>query len=499
MTIAEILQGVRLRQELPRDLGRAPVTGLEYDSRRVEPGFLFFAFPGARTDGREFASQAIEKGAVATVSELPAPAGFQGWWIEVEHGRQTLALAARNFYGNPASGNPDARLKLTGVTGTNGKTTTTFLIDAVLRAAGMTTALVGTIEYRLAGEVRPAVNTTPESLDLYRLFHELEQAGGTHVTMEVSSHALALGRVYGITFHTAVFTNLTRDHLDFHRTMEEYFAAKRLLFAPEGTAAPEWAVINFDDEYGRQLEPAPHTLRYGFEAGADLCGSALEMNFDGLRFTVEHAGARVQVTSPLVGKFNAYNILAACGTALSYGLDWNTITRAIANAPRVPGRFESVQQGQPFLIVVDYAHTDDALRNVISVARELRPKRVITLFGCGGDRDRTKRPLMAQAAAQLSDYVVLTSDNPRSEDPLGIMNDALVGLRRFDTPHTIEPDRAKAIRAALKEARSGDIVILAGKGHETYQVLKDRVIHFDDREVARDVLRELGYHKGDGV
>ena len=344
---------------------------------------------------------------------------FLGRWIEVEHGRQALALAARNFYGNPASGNPDARLKLTGVTGTNGKTTTTFLIDAVLRGAGMTTALVGTIEYRLAGEVRPAVNTTPESLDLYRLFHELEQAGGTHATMEVSSHALALGRVHGITFHTAVFTNLTRDHLDFHHTMEEYFAAKRLLFAPEGTAAPEWAVINFDDEYGRELGPAPHTLRYGFEEGADLRGSSLEMNFDGLRFTVEHGGERVQLASPLVGKFNAYNILAACGAALSYGLDWNTITRAIATSPRVPGRFESVQQGQPFLIVVDYAHTDDALRNVISVARELRPKRVITLFGCGGDRDRTKRPLMAQAAAQLSDYVVLTSDNPRSGGSAG--------------------------------------------------------------------------------
>jgi len=331
------------------------------------------------------------------------------------------------------------------------------------------------------------------------LFQELERAGGTHATMEVSSHALALGRVYGITFHTAVFTNLTRDHLDFHHTMEEYFAAKRLLFAPEGTTPPQWAVINFDDEYGRQIGPAPHTLRYGFEEGADLRGSSLEMDFDGLRFTVEHAGARVRLTSPLVGKFNAYNILAACGAALSYGLDWNTITRAIANSPRVPGRFESVQQGQPFLIVVDYAHTDDALRNVISVARELHPKRVITLFGCGGDRDRTKRPLMAQAAAELSDYVVLTSDNPRSEDPLAIMNDALVGLRRFDTPHTMEPDRAKAIRAALKEAKAGDIVILAGKGHETYQVLKDRVIHFDDREVARDVLRELGYRKGNGV
>jgi UDP-N-acetylmuramoyl-L-alanyl-D-glutamate--2,6-diaminopimelate ligase len=494
MTIAQVLQGVKLRKELAGDLGRAPVLGLEYDSRRVQPGFLFFAFPGARADGRAFAQQAVEKGAVAVASELPAPGGFGGAWIEVEHGRQALALAARNFYGDAVRG-----LKLTGVTGTNGKTTTTFLIDAVLRAAGMTTALVGTIEYRLAGEVRPAINTTPESLDLYRLFQELEQAGGTHATMEVSSHALALGRVYGITFHTAVFTNLTRDHLDFHHTMEEYFAAKRLLFAPEGTTAPQWTVINFDDPYGRQITPAPHTLRYGFEDGADLRGSSLEMNFDGLRFTVEHAGARIQLTSPLVGKFNAYNILAACGAALSYGLDWNTIADAIANSPRVPGRFESVQQGQPFLIIVDYAHTDDALRNVISVARELHPKRIITLFGCGGDRDRTKRPLMAQAAAQASDHVVLTSDNPRTEDPIGIMNDALVGLRRFDTPHTIEPDRAKAIRAALKEAGAGDIVILAGKGHETYQVLKDRVIHFDDREVARDVLRQLGYHKGDGV
>ena len=487
--MAQILRGAGLRKELPGDLGKAPVTGLEYDSRRVQPGFLFFAFPGARADGREFARQALDKGAIAAVSELPAPEGFHGAWIEVEHGRQALALASRNFYGKP-----DERLKLTGVTGTNGKTTTTFLIDAVLRAAGITTALVGTIEYRLAGEVRPAVNTTPESLDLYRMFHELEQAGGTHATMEVSSHALALGRVYGITFHTAVFTNLTRDHLDFHHTMEQYFAAKQLLFAPQGgSAAPSWAVINFDDPYGRQIAPAPQTLRYGFEDGAELRALSLEMNFDGLRFTVQHGAERVQLTSPLVGKFNAYNILAACGAALSYGLDWKTIAGAIATSPRVPGRFESIQQGQPFLIVVDYAHTDDALRNVISVARELHPKRVITLFGCGGDRDRSKRPLMAQAASEASDFVVLTSDNPRSEDPIAIMNDALVGLRRFDTPHIIEPDRAKAIRAALKEAKDGDIVILAGKGHETYQVLKDRVIHFDDREVARGVLEELGW------
>ncbi len=464
------------------------IRGLEYDSRRVEAGFLFFAFRGSRADGREFAQFAAARGAVAVASELPPPTGFDGTWIEVEHGRRALALASRNFYGAP-----DSRLHLTGVTGTNGKTTSAFLIDSILQAAGKTTLLVGTIEYRLAGEVRTAVNTTPESLDLYRMFHELEQRGGTHATMEVSSHALALDRVYGITFHTAVFTNLTRDHLDFHSGMDTYFAAKKLLFAPQGSPAPRWAVINADDPRGAQIETTAEVIRYGFETSADLRASGLEMSFEGLKFTVEYHGQKVELRSPLVGKINAYNILAACGTALSYGFGWAVIARGIADCRQVPGRFERVDQGQPFLVVVDYAHTDDALRSVIAVARELHPKRVITLFGCGGDRDRSKRPLMGMAAGQSSDFVVLTSDNPRSEDPLAIMNDALVGLRRFDVPHLVEPDRAKAIRAALGEARPGDIVILAGKGHEPYQVLKDRVIHFDDREQARDALKALGY------
>jgi UDP-N-acetylmuramoyl-L-alanyl-D-glutamate--2,6-diaminopimelate ligase len=490
MTLDRILQGVRLRSALPGNWGEMEVTGLDYDSRRIKAGFLFFAFPGARADGREFARMAVDQGAAAVVSESPLPEGFSGAWIEVEHGREALAVAAGNFYGHP-----DERLHLTGVTGTNGKTTTTFLIDAVLRAAGRTTALVGTIEYRLAGQVSAAVNTTPESLDLYRIFHTLEQAGGTHATMEVSSHALALGRVYGITFHTAVFTNLTQDHLDFHGTMENYFAAKRLLFGPQGSPPPRWAVINHDDPHGREIRPSAEVLRYGFEEGADLRGSELEMSFEGLRFCVEYRNQKVRLTSGMVGKINAYNILAACGAALSYGLDWQTIAEGIEGCRSVPGRFERVDAGQPFLVAVDYAHTDDALRNIIAVARELRPGRVITLFGCGGDRDRSKRPLMGMAAGQASDFVVLTSDNPRSEDPIAIMNDALVGLRRFDTPHIIEPDREKAIRAALREARAGDIVILAGKGHEPYQILKDRVIHFDDREVARAVLRELGYGK----
>ena len=490
MTLDQVLDGVRLRKELPEGLRKMEVKGLEYDSRKVEGGFLFFAFPGSRADGREFAQSAIEKGAVAVVSELAAPADFRGPWIEAEHGRQSLALASRNFYGKP-----DEKLGLTGVTGTNGKTTTTFLIDAVLAAAGRTTALVGTIEYRLAGQPLPAVNTTPESLDLYRIFHSLQLAGGTHATMEVSSHALALDRVYGITFHTAVFTNLTRDHLDFHRTMDNYFAAKSLLFKPMGTIAPQWAVINSDDSYGRAIQTAVETqlLKYGFDEGADLRASDLKMDFAGLRFTVNYRGERIALKSPLIGKINAYNILAACGAALSYGLDWTTIAAGIAQCGHVPGRFQRVDEGQPFLVVVDYAHTDDALKNVIAVARELHPTRVITLFGCGGDRDRTKRPLMGEAAGQASDFVVLTSDNPRSEDPISIMNDALVGLRRYDTPHVVEPDRAKAIRAAIGEARSGDIVILAGKGHEPYQVLKDRVIHFDDRETASAVLHEMGY------
>jgi UDP-N-acetylmuramoyl-L-alanyl-D-glutamate--2,6-diaminopimelate ligase len=490
MTLEAILNGVKLRTVFPAELAKKEVRGLEYDSRRVERGFLFFAFAGVHADGRQFAQQAMEKGAIAVVSELPAPAGFQGTWLECEHGRQALAIASKNFYDRP-----DERLMLTGVTGTNGKTTTTFLIDAVLRAAGKTTAVVGTIEYRLAGKVSPAVNTTPESLDLYRIFLELEKARGTHAIMEVSSHALALDRVYGITFHTAVFTNLTRDHLDFHKTMQDYFAAKVLLFQPRAGSPPRAAVINSDDPHANEIPTASgmQVTRYGFDAGADLRASELEMDFNGLEVTVEFRNQRVRLASPLVGRINAYNIMAACGTALSYGLDWNTIARGIASCRSIPGRFEKVAAGQPFLVVVDYAHTDDALKNTIAVARALKPSRVITLFGCGGDRDRTKRPLMGMAAGEASDFVVLTSDNPRSEDPLAIMNDAMVGLRRFDTPHVAEPDRERAIRIALNEARPNDIVILAGKGHETYQVLKDRVIHFDDRETARAILRELGY------
>lgn len=491
MRLGEVLTGVRLRAPLA-EIAERDIHGLEYDSRRVGEGFVFFAFPGSRTDGRQFAEQALARGAAAVVSESPAPEGFGGPWLEVEHGRQALALAARNYYCRP-----DERLRLTGITGTNGKTTTSYLIDAVLRAAGQTTALVGTIEYHLAGRVLPAVNTTPESLDLLRLFVQLEREGGKYVTMEVSSHALELGRVYGLEFHTAVFTNLTRDHLDFHGTMEAYFDAKRKLFEGAGAPPPRAAVLNRDDEQVRGMKARAETEVYWYGLGPDatLRARHVSSGFDGLRFDVQYGKRRFGIASKLIGKINVYNILAACGAALSYGIHPESITKGIASLEAVPGRFERVDEGQPFTVVVDYAHTDDALRNVIAVARGLEPKRVITLFGCGGDRDRTKRPLMGRAAAEGSDFVVLTSDNPRSEDPIAIMNDALVGIQRVNVPYLVEPDRATAIARAIQEARAGDIVILAGKGHETYQILKDQTIPFDDRAVAREVLRKYGYQR----
>jgi UDP-N-acetylmuramoyl-L-alanyl-D-glutamate--2,6-diaminopimelate ligase len=492
MNVEQVLSGVSLQSALPPDLASTQVGGLAYDSRQAGERYLFFAFPGARADGRVFAQAAVDHGAIAVLSELPRPEGFSAIvpWLQVDHGRRALATAGRNFYRGP-----DDKLGVTAVTGTNGKTTTTYLIDSILRAAGKITAMIGTIEYHLAGKVLPAVNTTPESLDLFRIFDEVLLLGGTHATMEVSSHALALGRVYGFRFHTAVFTNLTRDHLDFHETMDNYFAAKRLLFESNGGRPPLFAVINRDDDYGKRIKPAPETETwwYGLGPDANLRARHIDSSFKGLKFDIQAGRRRVDIASPLIGKINVYNILAAVGAGLSYGLEPEVISRGIRQCQGIPGRFERIDEGQPFAVVVDYSHTDDALRNALMVARGLGPKRILTVFGCGGDRDRTKRPLMGKAAGELSDIVVLTSDNPRSEDPLQIMNDANVGLQRTESKHVFEPDRELAIRRAIQEARAGDFVLIAGKGHETYQIFKDRTIHFDDREVARNVLKEFGY------
>jgi UDP-N-acetylmuramoyl-L-alanyl-D-glutamate--2,6-diaminopimelate ligase len=405
-----------------------------------------------------------------------------------------MALAAANFYGHPA-----AALKLVGVTGTNGKTTIIYIVDSILHAAGFTTGRIGTTGYDTPQGFRAAANTTPESIDLQQMFSEVRDAGGTHAVLEVSSHALAMDRTWGCHFDVAIFTNLTRDHLNFHKTFDEYFAAKKSLFAGTGAGAPGVAVLNVDDPYGARLDAlAKRTLTYGLSS-ADLSAKKFSLSFQGLEFTAQTPAGPVEVHSSLVGRINVYNILAAIGAALALDISVAKIEEGIRNLDVVPGRFQRIDEGQPFLVVVDYAHADDALRNLITTARELNPAgRVITLFGAGGERDRSTRPPMGEAAGSLSDLVILTSDNPRTEDPLLIINDVLVGLQKVNGNYRIEPDRDTALAMAIDEAKPGDIVLLAGKGHENYQILRDRTFEFDDREKARAILRRRGFSKKPG-
>jgi len=491
MKLDELLRGLDGLQS-GLEVG-AEVTSLAYDSRRVQRGTLFFAIQGEKADGHAFIPQAFERGAVAVVSERKPPGDLASRWVQVPRIRRALSTAGRVFFGKP-----DLHLKLIGITGTNGKTTTAFLVDSILRAAGIRTGLFGTIEYRVGDRALPALNTTPESLDLWAYFAQTVDAGGAGVVMEVSSHALAQERVWGFPYSVAVFTNLTRDHLDYHKDFEHYYEAKRRLFEGLGTPPPAWAVINVDDPWGRKLldVPCPQRLTYGTNSNAQVKGKHVDYRHNGLEGTIVTPEGKLQLVSSLVGRANLMNILAATAASIAYGIPLEKIEEGLKNLKAVPGRFERVDEGQPFLVIVDYAHTDDALRNVLSTARELTRNRLIVVFGCGGERDRAKRPLMGEAAGSLSDLAVLTSDNPRGEDPLLIMNDALVGLQKAGKPYWAEVDRETAIRKAVEEAHEGDAVVLAGKGHETYQILKDRTISFDDREVARKVLREMGYHPG---
>jgi UDP-N-acetylmuramoyl-L-alanyl-D-glutamate--2,6-diaminopimelate ligase len=494
MTFLELLYGA----EVLVQSGNPGISGLEYDSRRIKPGDLFVAMRGESSDGNKFIDQAIAAGAVAVVTdsatEKPRP---DVAWAQVPHGRRALARLSANFYKKPAE-----RLAVTGITGTNGKSTTAFLLESILAAAGRKSALIGTIEYHVAGKILPAPHTTPEALELNRILGEALGQGATEAVMEVSSHALEQQRVYGIPFDVAVFTNLTRDHLDYHHTMEEYFSSKQVLFEGCGTEAPRVAVLNTDDEYGQKLvkisrKRSSEVLTYGLTKG-DFHAEKIEITPRGTRFDLITPKETVPLFSPLIGKVNVYNTLAAAGAAYARSCPIGLIARGVAALARVPGRFERVDCQQPFTVVVDYAHTDDALRNLTALAREFvqqagQKGRVITVFGCGGDRDRAKRPLMGEAAGRGSDFVVLTSDNPRSEDPLAIINDAMVGLQRSGTKYKTEPDRKAAITLALQEANPGDIVLIAGKGHEKMQVTRDGSIPFDDAEVAHKVLRAVGY------
>jgi len=474
--------------------GEAEISGLQYDSRQVRVGDCFVAMRGETTDGNRYIDAAVKSGAVAIISDSQTEKARNNVaWAQVAHGRRALAVASANLLGRPAD-----RLGIVGVTGTNGKTTTTFLVEAMLREAGRTAALLGTIEYRIGANVVPAPHTTPESLELNEFFAQALKAGATDAVMEVSSHALEQERVYAIPFDVAVFSNLTRDHLDYHKDMESYFASKAKLFHGVGTQPPRVAIFNKDDEYGRRLfdakRPASQTYTYGLTSG-DFYAIKTEIMLNGTRFDMVTPDGTMEIFSPLVGRVNVYNILAASAAAWARGCSLEAIRKAVLNLQSVAGRFQRVDAGQPFTVVVDYAHTDDALRNLTSLARELvgAKGRVITVFGCGGDRDRAKRPLMGKAAGEGSDFAVLTSDNPRSEQPLAIIHDALVGLAPTKAEYTIEPDRERAIRLAVMLAKPGDIVLLAGKGHEKVQVTAKGTLPFDDVEVARRALYAAGY------
>jgi UDP-N-acetylmuramoyl-L-alanyl-D-glutamate--2,6-diaminopimelate ligase len=487
--LSEVFEG--LETAIPAGAGNLEIRQVACDSRKVQPGALFFALHGSKADGNKFIQDALKRGAVAIASEEPAPGPIPGaTWIQVPEARKALATTAANFLEHPANA-----LQLVAVTGTNGKTTTTSVVDAIVKASGAKTGLFGTIAYHTPLGDYPAPNTTPESVDLQGFFAEIRDAGGRYAVLEASSHSLAMDRLWGCHFQAAVFTNLTREHMDFHKTFEDYFVAKKRLFEGTGVGAPEVAVLNTDDEFGKRLAGlAKKTITYGLESDADITTKKFQLTFDGLTFTAQTPNGKVQVVSRLVGRINVYNLFAAIGAAQALGLTNDVIENGIRNLESVSGRFQRIDLGQPFLVIVDYAHTDDALENLIRTARELNPKaRIITLFGCGGEKDRTKRPVMGEVTGRLSDLTILSSDNPRSEDPLKIISDIIVGLQKTAGKYLIEPDREKAIGMALEEARSGDIVLLAGKGHENYQILADRTFEFDDREMARRALRERGF------
>jgi UDP-N-acetylmuramoyl-L-alanyl-D-glutamate--2,6-diaminopimelate ligase len=481
------------------------ITGVEYDSRRVHAGSVFVAMRGGTTDGNRYIDAAIQQDAAgiltdsseafahlaASHSEIPR--------LLVGHGRNALAQASAAYFSHP-----ERKFHATGVTGTNGKTTTAFLIEALLNAASRSSILVGTIEYHVAGEVRPSAHTTPESRDLFELMADGASRGATELVMEVSSHALDQGRVAEIGFDVAVFTNLTRDHLDYHRTMEDYFAAKQLLFDGTRYPAPRVAVLNAGDPYSKQLgssaqQAGSKIVTYGIDIPADWRAENIRLTPAGAEFTLITSKGSAELKSALAGHVNVLNLLSAMAAANARGVVFHALVNAVPTLRPVPGRFQPVDAGQPFTVIVDYAHTDDALRNLTALARQLIARgqgRVLTLFGCGGDRDRTKRPKMGQAAGEGSDFVIVTSDNPRSEAPDAIIAEILPGLAATQTSYIVEPDRAKAIALALQEAAPGDVVLIAGKGHEKEQILRDKTIFFDDAQVALSALRSLRYGEG---
>jgi UDP-N-acetylmuramoyl-L-alanyl-D-glutamate--2,6-diaminopimelate ligase len=491
---------------LPAAWGGREVTSVVQDSRQAAPGALFVAVRGFHSDGHQFIPQAIGRGVAAVVveerSQVDAPEGVA--LLRVPDSRKALAKLAAKFYGHPS-----AKLKLVGITGTKGKTTTSYLVRSILEAAGHRTGLIGTIDYRIGDRVYPAPNTTPESVDLQALLAEMVERGAAHCVMEVSSHALALGRTDGCVFEAAAFTHLAPEHLDFHASLEEYFQAKLKLFVGLGT--DKTAVVNRDDNRWNEIvrQTTATVITYGLADDADIHPvGAIEHDRTGLRFSVASPRGEVRIVSRMVGSHNVPNILAAIGLGIALGCPRESIEAGISRMQAVPGRMETVDEGQPYAVIVDYAHTDDSLASLLEAVRDIGSGRIITVFGCGGDRDRTKRPRMGAAALAGSDIVVVTSDNPRTEDPLTIISEIETGMSgvgvRIDDlrklrsvtvsqrPYVVIPDRTAAIEHAIGLATAGDVVVLAGKGHEDYQIIGDRKVPFDDREEARKAIRKRG-------
>jgi UDP-N-acetylmuramoyl-L-alanyl-D-glutamate--2,6-diaminopimelate ligase len=467
------------------------IEGLACDSKAVKKGYLFIAVKGARFDGADFIDEAIERGARGVILERGEnrPYIFRKGitFIYVEDARLSLAEVCRAYYGDISS-----KMRLIGVTGTNGKTTTTYLVESLLNRRNEKTGVIGTVNYRFDDRLMPALNTTPGVLDLYALLDNMYRKGVRNCILEVSSHSLEQGRVDTLNFDVAVFTNLTSEHLDFHKNLENYLASKMKLFTKIKKGG--YAIINVDDSCSHKIiekvkaERNVNIITYGIDRSADVQAKDISLSLHGLKFRLCHSNSCIEIKSALIGQYNVYNILASAGCSIAMGMGLEEIAPAIEKVSFLPGRLEKVDCGQDFLVFVDYAHTENGLENVLKALRMLGPRRLLVVFGCGGDRDRSKRPKMGKISSELCDRVFITSDNPRSEDPMDIINEIINGIRLEKNNYAVEMDRFKAIELVLREAKRGDIVLVAGKGHETYQVFKDTTVPFDDREVVRKIL-----------
>jgi UDP-N-acetylmuramoyl-L-alanyl-D-glutamate--2,6-diaminopimelate ligase len=467
--------------------GDQEILGLAYSSRQVQPGFLFAAMRGEKTDGFQFVEEALRHGAAAVLAEKPRPPASKAVWVQAQDVREALALAAANFYDHPSM-----RLKVVGITGTKGKTTVTYLLESILLKAGFVPGVIGTVNYRWAGKVSSAERTTPEATDMQRMLSEMLAAGVTHSLIEVSSHGLDLKRVWGIHFDIAAFTNLSAEHLDYHASMEDYFEAKKKLFFLN--AKKRTAVVNLDDPWGKRLmaELPLKTVSFGFEPAAIVRAGNYRLTENGIKAEVDYPGGQIKVCSALMGRHNLYNILTAVASALALNIPAPVIKEGISALKWIPGRLEKIENPLSFQVYVDYAHTDQAMRSLLETIRELKPNRILLVFGAGGDRDKGKRPRMGEVAAALADVTFLTSDNPRSEDPLAIIADIEKGLIQGKArDYRIVPDRREAIGQALAAARRGDCVLVVGKGHEHHQTFKDKTVPFDDGEIIRNLLSTM--------